>query len=83
MLKAGVMIHFHDVFYPFEYPKAWVFSGHNWNEDYLLKAFLMYNNSFEIRLFSEYIHRFHPQGFAEMPLTAKNFGGNLWIEKMR
>jgi predicted O-methyltransferase YrrM len=83
VLKPGVMIHFHDVFYPFEYPKSWVFAGHNWNEDYLLKAFLMYNTTFEIRLFSEYIHRFHPQGFAKMPLTALNFGGNLWIEKMR
>jgi predicted O-methyltransferase YrrM len=83
VLKPGVMIHFHDVFYPFEYPKAWVFAGHNWNEDYILKAFLMYNTTFEITLFSEYIHRYHPNGFAKMPLTAKNFGGNLWIEKMR
>lgn len=83
VLKPGVMIHFHDVFYPFEYPKAWVFSGHNWNEDYLLKAFLMYNTAFEIRLFSDYIHRYHPVGFAKMPLTTKNFGGNIWIEKVR
>ncbi len=82
VLKRGVMIHFHDVFYPFEYPKAWVYAGHNWNEDYILKAFLMYNTTFEIRLFSEYIHRYHPAGFANMPITLKNFGGNLWIEKM-
>lgn len=80
-LQNGVLIHFHDIFYPFEYPKEWVFRGFNWNEDYILKAFLMYNDRFHIRLFSEYIHRHHKNGFAPMPLTYNNFGGNLWIEK--
>ncbi len=28
-LKKGVLVHFHDVFYPFEYPKDWVFNGFN------------------------------------------------------
>lgn len=80
-LQSGVLIHFHDVFYPFEYPKEWVFTGRNWNEDYFLKSFLMYNNNFEIKLFSEYLHRLHPHAFKNMPLTYKNFGANLWIEK--
>lgn len=80
-LQKGVLVHFHDIFYPFEYPKEWVFRGFNWNEDYILRAFLMYNDKFQIRLFSEYIHRHHKHGFAQMPLTYNNFGGNLWIEK--
>jgi len=81
ILQSGVFIHFHDIFYPFEYPKKWVLSGINWNEDYFLKAFLMYNNKFEIRLFSEYLHRFHDKAFKKMPLSYNNIGGNLWIEK--
>jgi predicted O-methyltransferase YrrM len=81
VLTKGVLIHFHDVFYPFEYPKNWVFTGRNWTEDYFLKAFLMYNEKFEIRLFSEYIHKLHPTAFEKMPLSYKNKGGNLWIEK--
>lgn len=81
ILKSGVLIHFHDVFYPFEYPKEWVFQGINWNEDYILKAFLMYNDKFEIKLFSEYLHRHHKDVFAEMPLCYANTGGNLWLEK--
>lgn len=81
ILKKGVLIHFHDVFYPFEYPKEWVFKGFNWNEDYILKAFLMYNNKFEIRLFAEYLHRHHKDVFKEMPLCYNNTGGNLWLEK--
>jgi predicted O-methyltransferase YrrM len=82
VLKSGVLIHFHDVFYPFEYPKEWVFQGRNWNEDYILKAFLMYNEKFRIKLFSEYLHRHHPNVFSEMPLCYNNTGGNLWIEKI-
>jgi hypothetical protein len=81
VLKSGVYIHFHDVFYPFEYPKQWVFEGRNWNEDYFLKAFLMYNHDFTISLFADYLHRYHAQAFENMPLCYKNTGGNLWIRK--
>lgn len=80
-LKKGVLIHFHDVFYPFEYPKEWVFKGFNWNENYILKAFLMYNDKFDIKLFSEYLHRHHKDSFRDLPLSYKNTGGNLWIQK--
>ena len=34
-LSSGVYIHFHDIFYPFEYPKEWVYQGRAWNEAYL------------------------------------------------
>jgi predicted O-methyltransferase YrrM len=80
-LKSGVLIHFHDIFYPFEYPKKWVLKGFSWNEAYLLKAFLMYNEAFEIKLFSQYLHQHHKQAFENMPLAYKNPGGNIWIEK--
>jgi hypothetical protein len=69
------------VFFPFEYPKEWVFMGRNWNEDYFLKEFLMYNNEFEIKLFSQYLHKHHGKVFAEMPLSYKNTGGNLWLAR--
>jgi len=80
-LNSGVIIHFHDVFYPFEYPKEWVYAGRNWNEDYFLRAFLSYNIEFEILLFSQYVHKYHKSSFENMPLTYKNTGGNLWIRK--
>ena len=80
-LKSGVIIHFHDIFYPFEYPKEWVFMGRNWNEDYFLRAFLMYNKEFEIMLFSHYLNKHHKHIFTEMPLCLKNTGGNLWLRK--
>jgi len=80
-LNNGVYIHFHDIFYPFEYPRDWVFMGRNWNEDYFLKAFLMHNNQYKIILFSDYLHKHHRDAFAQMPLCYKNTGGNLWMMK--
>lgn len=80
-LNSGVIIHFHDVFYPFEYPKEWVLAGRNWNENYMLRAFLSYNNEFEILFFSHYMHKHFKEAFENMPLTYKNTGGSLWIVK--
>lgn len=81
ILNTGVLIHFHDIYYPFEYPKQWVMDGFGWNEAYFLKSFLMYNKDFKIILFSDYMHKFHKQAFEKMPLTFLSTGSNLWIEK--
>jgi hypothetical protein len=85
MLKPGVIIHFHDIFYPFEYLKEWVlgWKGFGWNEAYLLKAFLMYNQQFSILFFNTYLSKFQREWFENnMPLCLKNEGGSLWIKKI-
>jgi predicted O-methyltransferase YrrM len=47
-LKPGVLVHVHDIFWPADYPDEWIFErGQTWNEQYVLQAFLMYNNAFE------------------------------------
>jgi predicted O-methyltransferase YrrM len=82
LLARGVFIHFHDIFYPFEYPEAVIRLGHFWNECYLLRAFLANNNAYRIELFSDYIARFHPRELeAVSKLCLKNSGANLWISK--
>src|SRR5690606_33895195 len=75
ILKKGVLVHFHDIFYPFEYPKEWILSGRSWNEIYALRAFLTYNSNFKILLFSHFIHKKHSLAFGKMPLAYKNWGG--------
>jgi predicted O-methyltransferase YrrM len=48
-LAPGVIVHFHDVFIPFEYPKAWVIDeNRSWNEQYVVQAFLAMNPSYEV-----------------------------------
>ncbi|UJH92529.1 class I SAM-dependent methyltransferase [Antarcticibacterium sp. 1MA-6-2] len=81
-IRKGVFIHFHDIFYPFEYPRPWVNEGRNWNEIYLLRAFLMNNSDFKIKLFSSYLHALHKTTFKNLPLCYQNTGGNLWLEKL-
>jgi predicted O-methyltransferase YrrM len=81
VLKPGVHIHFHDIFFPFEYPKAWVMAGRNWNENYVLRAFLMYNDKFRIRLFSDYLYKEHTVVYWDLPLAYNVQGTSLWIEK--
>jgi hypothetical protein len=68
-LAGGVHVHFHDVFFPFEYPKEWVYQGRAWNEAYVLRAFLQYNATFAIELFNAYLATFHQDTMArKMPL---------------
>ena len=80
VLKPGVIIHFHDICYPFEYPRDWIMDGIFWNEAYLLRAFLMNNKDYEILLFNHYItDQFRDWFELNMPLFTS--GGSLYIRK--
>jgi len=82
-LSSGALIHFHDIFYPFEYPREWVLAGRSWNEDYILRAFLQFNSRFKIILFNSFLVRFYKNWFDEnIPLCLKNPGGSLWLRKL-
>ena len=83
-LQPGVYIHFHDVFYPFEYPSPWIYEGRAWTEAYLLRAFLEFNTSFEIVFFKTFLEHFYRERFArEMPLCLRNLGGSIWLRRVR
>lgn len=84
VLSPGVYVHFHDVFYPFEYPFEWLRSGRYWNEAYFLRAFLSYNCEWNICFFNSYI-AFAFKEFVEvnMPLCTKDTGGSLYIQRQR
>lgn len=78
-LKRGVYIHFHDVFWPFEYPKEWVFSGRVYNELYMLRAFLMNNANYSIMLFGDMIRK-----RCANEIDPVMFGcgvGSIWLRK--
>lgn len=82
-LKKGVYIHFHDIFYPFSYPAQWLRAKNSWNEAYLLRAFLSYNTNFRIVFFNTALNYLYPELFATtLPLSQKNTGGSIWLEKI-
>ena len=83
ILQKGVIIHIHDIYWPFEYPEDWVLSGRAWNEAYLVKAFLQFNGSFEILLFNSYLAIHHQNLMKEyLPRFLPGGGGSLWIRKI-
>jgi predicted O-methyltransferase YrrM len=82
-LAPGVLIHFHDIFYPFEYPERWIFENRAWNEIYFLRTFLQYNYAFEIVFHNRYLEHFHREYFEKnMPLCLKRLGASIWIRKV-
>lgn len=82
-LQAGVYVHFHDIFYPFEYPKEWIYGGRAWNEAYLLRAFLQYNKTFSIQLWNPYLETYHSEEVysGALGVCLANRGGSLWLRK--
>ena len=85
LLQPGVFVHFHDVFYPFDYPSQWLKEGWYWNENYFLRAFLAYNSEWSIYFYNTYVaFAFNDFLKDKMPLCTKDSGGSLYIlrEKM-
>lgn len=74
-LKAGVRIHIHDIFLPADYPQEWVLvENRSWNEQYVIRALLMYSTAFEVLFSSAYAKFAFPH---DVPFG----GGSLWIER--
>lgn len=84
-LRPGVLVHFHDVFYPFEYPEEWaIVENRSWNELHCLHAFLYANQDWEIIFFNDFMARAHREPLGRMmPLFLANPGGSLWLRKVR
>ena len=82
-LKPGVLVHFHDIFYPFSYPAAWIREGRAWNESLVLRAFLVGNPQFQIVAFNSYVGFLFPDVFRDrFPAFLNNTGQSLWIRKV-
>ena len=83
MLAPGVLIHIHDVAGNLEYPREWLDEGRAWNEQYLLRAFLMHNAAYRIELFTGWLFNTRHAWFREnMPLCARGGGGMMWLRKL-
>jgi predicted O-methyltransferase YrrM len=81
-LAPGCFVHFHDVFYPFEYPPSWLREGRYWNENYFLRAFLSWNREWRICFFNSYVATVYGDVIArQLPLCARNPGGGLYLQR--
>lgn len=82
-LDPGVVVHVHDFFRPFEYPRFLLEMGLFWQEHHLLQAFLAFNDSFTVLLPNHALARAQPQRVhAVVPrLTSVAPGSALWLRR--
>jgi hypothetical protein len=82
-LKPGVIVHVHDIFFPFDYRRDWVMDEFRfWAEQYLLQAFLTFNSEFEVLMANGYLGHRHMEDlkatFANSPWWG---GGSFWMRR--
>jgi len=78
IIKPGVMIHFHDIQYPFEYPALWINRNVSWNEIYALRAFLTSNSAYQIEFWNDHLVKTgNAKGWEQL-----RGGASLWISKL-
>ncbi|MCH8568205.1 MAG: class I SAM-dependent methyltransferase [Balneolales bacterium] len=91
ILKPGVIVHFHDVFWPFQYPRKWIRNGRYWNEAFAIRSFLQFNDNFRIIFFNNYAERFCRSFIAKkwplmlrQPSHSMSYANtSLWIERKK
>ncbi len=80
-LKPGVIVHLHDIFYPWEYPEQWLINR-AWNELYLLRAFLQNNNQWEVLFFNHFMAMENKEDYCENWKKIEDLGGgSFWMRK--
>ena len=82
-LKPGVIVHVHDIFFPFEYWREWVVEDFRfWTEQYLLQAFLIFNCEFEVLIANSYLNHHHSSDLkAAFPNLRGWIGGSFWMRR--
>jgi glycosyltransferase involved in cell wall biosynthesis len=69
IIKAGVLLHFHDVYLPYDYIGGYYKLGRFYNEQYLLAAMLANSSRFS-PLYSTYHNHLHHQ---------REYGASFWM----
>lgn len=85
-LRPGVMVHIHDILLPDEYPKNWMIDqGRNWNEQYLARAFLQFNDSWEVMWTANFMGTRHLAAvsatFPRLPQRPGS-GSSMWLRRL-
>ena len=82
ILAPGVLVHVHDIFLPYEYPRRWAEeSGLHWAEQYLLQAFLSCNHRYEVLMATYALCRERSDAMAQLAPTwrAGASASSFWI----
>jgi len=83
-LKAGVIVHIHDIFSPCDYKSEWLMDDVRfWNEQYLLEAFLTSNKDWKIIAAVNFLkHNYYDQLVEKCPfLSSESEPASFYIQK--
>lgn len=79
-LAPGVVIHVHDVFLPYEYPKRFFYDCPSWAEQYMLHA-LMQGGGYDILWPGYQLQQDRPDAVAALPFLGQGRAQSFWIVK--
>lgn len=81
-LNPGVLLHIHNVFFPFDYPASWLRRGDHMNEAYVLRSFLQYNCEFEILLWNDFVkHASEIILPSELDFGQSDISTSIWLRR--
>ncbi|MGI9367897.1 MAG: class I SAM-dependent methyltransferase [Ruegeria sp.] len=79
-LKSGVVIHVHDVFLPFEYPKRFFYDCPGWGEQYVLHAMLQ-SGDYQMLWPGYYLQQTRPDALEKLPFLNDGRAQSVWVKK--
>lgn len=86
-LKKGAVVHWHDIMLPTNYWKDWTYEGTKfWNESYLLHAFMLFNDTYQVCWASRYMQLSHSDTMKQiMPffLPKNQRCTSFWVQKIK
>lgn len=82
-LKIGVVVHFHDIFLPFDYPREWIVDNRwTWNEQYLVQALLQGSTEFEVLWPGYFFQKMRPEFGNLFDHSYVRTASSLWVRKI-
>lgn len=82
-LRPGVVVHLHDIFLPWDYPRHWIIDN-RWEvtEQYLVQALLQGSCQFEVLWPGYFLQRTDPEFPKLFDVTRMRVGSSLWLRKV-
>ena len=83
-IVPGVWVHVHDIFFPHDYPAEWLIDRRlALNEQYLLEAFLSFNDKFQVALANHWLCLDHVDDAARLwPDASNQRGSSFWMRRV-
>jgi predicted O-methyltransferase YrrM len=79
-LPAGVVVHVHDVFLPYEYPPRFFWDCPSWGEQYILHAVLQ-GGGWDVLWPGYHLQRDRPDAVARLPFLESGRAQSFWITR--